>query len=153
MEKELDRCGRDSITLGVFLCDFDRFKHINDHLGHLEGNRLLRAFADELKQACREYDCVARMGGDEFVVVAPGLSPQAGSDVIARIADSAERAGSLVCQGYYVSVSVGSAFYPSDGLTTEALLTEADRRMYQAKQERQEKLKPKEHVQSRGAHA
>jgi len=153
LEKELDRCGRDSITLGVFLCDFDRFKHINDHLGHIEGNRLLRAFADELKQACREYDCVARMGGDEFVVVAPGLSPQAGNDVIARIADSAERAGSLVCRGYNVSVSVGSAFYPSDGLTTEVLLTEADRRMYQAKQEGQEKLKPKEHVQSRSAHA
>src|SRR5262249_2319655 len=114
---------------------------------------ILRAFADEVKQACREYDGVARMGGDEFVVVAPGLSPQAGSDVIARITDSAERAGRLVCRDHSVSISVGCAFYPSDGLTTEALLTEADRRMYQAKQEHQEKLRRKEHVQSRGAHA
>ena len=153
LEKELDRCGRDSITLGVFVCDLDRFKRINDRLGHLEGNRLLRAFAIEVKQACREYDCVARMGGDEFVVVAPGLSPQAGTDIIARIADSAERAGRLVCREHSVSISVGCAFYPSDGLTTEGLLTEADRRMYQAKQEHQQKLGPEEHVQSRGAHA
>jgi diguanylate cyclase (GGDEF)-like protein/putative nucleotidyltransferase with HDIG domain len=152
LEKELDRCGRDSITLGVFVCDFDRFKRVNDYLGHLEGNRLLRAFADELKQACREYDCVARMGGDEFVVVAPGLSPQAGNDVISRIANSAERAGRLVCREHYISVSIGCAFYPSDGLSTEALLTEADRRMYQAKQEHQEKLGPEEHAQSKGAH-
>ena len=153
LEKELDRCARNSIPLGVFVCDFDQFKRINDHLGHLEGNRLLRTFADEVKQACREYDCVARMGGDEFVVVAPGLSPQAAGDVLARITDSAERAARLVCREDYVSVSVGYAFYPSDGLSTEALLTEADRRMYQAKQQHQETLGPNEHVHSRGAHA
>jgi len=150
LEKELDCCGRDLTTLAVFVCDFDQFTHINDNLGHLEGNRLLRAFADDVKRTCREYDCVARMGGDEFVVVAPGLSAQARNDVIARIAGSAERAGLLVCREHYVSISVGCAFYPNDGLTTEALLTEADRRMYEAKQEHHGKLESQGQVQSRG---
>ena len=56
------------------VCDLDNFKQINDLYGHLEGDNLLKDFASRVKEVCRGYDYVARMGGDEFVVVAPGLS-------------------------------------------------------------------------------
>ena len=154
LDKESSRCRRDGTTLTVFVCDFDQFKKFNDRFGHVEGNRLLQAFAQELKKACRQYDCIARMGGDEFVIVAPDLSPQASNEIMDRIAASAVNAGRLVCKEDSVSVSVGCAFYPTDGQNTEELLTEADRRMYQVKEEHHNKLKQQqEHTQVRGAHA
>ena len=74
LDRELARCKRENIRqLAVMVCDLDGFKQINDRFGHLAGNRVLRLFAQALKHSCREYDYVARMGGDEFVVVAPGL--------------------------------------------------------------------------------
>ena len=74
LDRELARCKRDNTTLTVMVSDMDGFKQINDRFGHLEGNRVLRLFAQALKDSCREYDYVARMGGDEFVVIAPGLT-------------------------------------------------------------------------------
>jgi len=56
------------------VCDINGFKQVNDNFGHLEGDRMLRIFAQNVKNACREYDYVARMGGDEFVIVVP-ISP------------------------------------------------------------------------------
>src|ERR1700723_1813131 len=79
LERELARCKRDNSSLTVMVSDMDGFKQINDRFGHLEGNRVLRLFAQALKESCREYDYVARMGGDEFVVIAPGLPTQAAS--------------------------------------------------------------------------
>src|SRR6266700_4149683 len=66
LDRELARCKRDTTTLTVMVCDMDGFKQINDRFGHLAGNRVLRLFAQALKESCREYDYVARMGGDEF---------------------------------------------------------------------------------------
>ena len=73
LDRELARCKRDNASLTLMVCDMNGFKKINDRFGHLEGNRVLRLFAQALKDTCREYDYVARMGGDEFVVIAPGL--------------------------------------------------------------------------------
>ncbi len=72
LDRELARCKRDNSTLTVMVSDMDGFKQINDRFGHLEGNRVLRLFAQALKDSSREYDYVARMGGDEFVVIATG---------------------------------------------------------------------------------
>src|SRR5260370_15130040 len=85
LDRELARCKRSGETLGVLVCDLDGFKQVNDRFGHLEGNKVLREFASRLKDACREYDYVARMGGDEFVVVAPGMGDQDASDNIKRL--------------------------------------------------------------------
>src|SRR5437899_620370 len=71
LDSELARCRRSRTPLAVLVCDLDGFKQINDKFGHLEGNRVLRAFATKLKESCREYDYVARMGGDEFVQPRP----------------------------------------------------------------------------------
>jgi diguanylate cyclase (GGDEF)-like protein/putative nucleotidyltransferase with HDIG domain len=140
LEKEVGRCRRETTPLALFVCDLDHFKTINDRFGHIAGNNLLRSFAEGVKQACREYDCVARMGGDEFVVVAPGVSEDMARDIINRIIASAISAGLNLCKEKIVSVSVGYAFYPNDGQSAEELLTEADRRMYEIKREHHQKI-------------
>jgi len=149
LERELARCKRDESSLTVMVCDMDGFKQINDRFGHLEGNRVLRLFAQALKESCREYDYVARMGGDEFVVIAPGLP----SDVAAKRADQiralAKQAGLEVCAEDILSLSVGQAIYPTDGSDAEELLAEADRRMYMEKQQQPARKNRRLHPRSR----
>jgi diguanylate cyclase (GGDEF)-like protein/putative nucleotidyltransferase with HDIG domain len=134
LERELSRCKRANTGLAVMVCDMDGFKQINDRFGHLEGNRVLRLFAQALKHSCREYDYVARMGGDEFVVVAPGLVPETAIKKAHQLRELAQQSGREVCGEDILSLSSGFALYPADGQDAEALLAEADRRMYMEKQ-------------------
>jgi len=135
LDRELARCKRDNSSLIVMVSDMDGFKQINDRFGHLEGNRVLRLFAQALKDTCREYDYVARMGGDEFVIVAPGLTAETATKKAESLRELARQAGAEVCGEDILSLSVGQAVYPSDGKDAEALLAEADRRMYIEKQQ------------------
>jgi diguanylate cyclase (GGDEF)-like protein/putative nucleotidyltransferase with HDIG domain len=135
LDHEVARCKRDNSTLTVMVCDMDGFKQINDRFGHLEGNRFLRLFAEVLRGTCREYDYVARMGGDEFVVIAPGLAADAASKKANQLRDLARQVGQEICREDILSVSVGRAVYPEDGTDAEELLAEADRRMYLEKQQ------------------
>jgi diguanylate cyclase (GGDEF)-like protein/putative nucleotidyltransferase with HDIG domain len=135
LDRELARCKREQTSLTVMVCDMDGFKQINDRFGHLEGNRVLRLFAQALKETCREYDYVARMGGDEFVVVAAGLPPDAADKRAKQLRDLAKQAGIEVCAEDILTLSVGQAVYPNDGKDAEELLAEADRRMYLEKQQ------------------
>ncbi len=135
LDRELARCKRDTSPLVVMVCDMDGFKQINDRFGHLEGNRVLRLFAQALKETCREYDYVARMGGDEFVVIAPGLPTEAAAKKADQLRELAKQAGVEVCAEDILSLSVGQAMYPEDGQDAEELLAEADRRMYLEKQQ------------------
>ena len=134
LDRELARCKRDDTSLTVMVSDMDGFKQINDRFGHLEGNRVLRLFAQALKDSCREYDYVARMGGDEFVVIAPGLAADTAGKKVEQMRALARHAGSEVCGEEILSLSVGRAVYPADGKDAEQLLAEADRRMYLEKQ-------------------
>jgi diguanylate cyclase (GGDEF)-like protein/putative nucleotidyltransferase with HDIG domain len=134
LDRELARCKRDKVSLTLMVCDLDGFKKINDRFGHLEGNRVLRLFAHALKESCREYDYVARMGGDEFVVIAPGLQVEAAGKKVEQIRPLARQAGFEVCKEEILSLSVGVVVSPDDGIDAEQLLTEADRRMYLEKQ-------------------
>jgi diguanylate cyclase (GGDEF)-like protein/putative nucleotidyltransferase with HDIG domain len=133
LSRELARCRRTGTSLAVMVCDLDNFKQINDLHGHLEGDNLLKDFAGHLKEACRGYDYVARMGGDEFVIVAPGLSSEASSEKASRLNHLAMEAGKKVAGRDLVGLSVGTAFCPADGFDVERLLAEADRRMYSMK--------------------
>jgi len=135
LDRELARCKRLNSSLTVMVCDLDGFKQVNDRFGHLEGNRILRLFAKSLQGSCREYDYVARMGGDEFVIVAPGLSSSAAMARAACLNELAKSAGWEVCGENLLSLSVGCVIHPEDGLDAEKLLAEADRRMYLQKQE------------------
>jgi len=134
LDRELARCKRDKNTLTVMVSDMDGFKQVNDRFGHLEGNRVLRLFAQALKDTSREYDYVARMGGDEFVVIAPGLAADAAGKKSEQMRTLAKQAGAEVCGEEIVSLSVGRSVYPEDGEDAEHLLAEADRRMYLEKQ-------------------
>jgi diguanylate cyclase (GGDEF)-like protein/putative nucleotidyltransferase with HDIG domain len=134
LSRELARCRRTGTSLAVMVCDLDNFKQINDLYGHLEGDNLLKDFAGHLKETCRGYDYVARMGGDEFVVVAPGLSPEASSEKSSRLNQLAVEAGRKIAGRNLVGLSVGTAFCPEDSFDVERLLAEADRRMYSMKQ-------------------
>jgi diguanylate cyclase (GGDEF)-like protein/putative nucleotidyltransferase with HDIG domain len=134
LDRELARCKRDNSGLTVMVSDMDGFKQINDRFGHLEGNRVLRLFAQALKDGCREYDYVARMGGDEFVVIAPGLAADAAGKKAEQMRALARQAGNEVCGEDILSLSVGRSLYPEDGKDAEQLLAEADRRMYLEKQ-------------------
>jgi len=134
LSRELARCRRTGTSLAVMVCDLDNFKQINDLYGHLEGDNLLKDFAAHLKETCRDYDYVARMGGDEFVIVAPGMQTEAASEKASRLNQLAIEAGRKIASRSLVSLSVGTAFCPQDGFDAERLLAEADRRMYSMKQ-------------------
>ncbi|HEV3512309.1 MAG TPA: HD domain-containing phosphohydrolase [Candidatus Sulfotelmatobacter sp.] len=134
LAQEVARCRRMKSSLAVLVCDIDGFKQINDSFGHLEGDKLLREFTTRLKDVCRGYDYVARMGGDEFVITAPGLTPEAASEKAERLNRAAIESGRHVCGRELITLSVGMAFCPEDGTDVERLLAEADRRMYLMKQ-------------------
>ncbi|MBL8230065.1 MAG: diguanylate cyclase [Bryobacterales bacterium] len=133
LDGEIARCKRLEHPLAILVSDLDGFKQVNDRFGHLEGNRLLQRVAQRLKESCREYDCVARMGGDEFVMVLPGLSKEGVRSLIPRLRETVKEAGREVLHEDVIGFSVGEAYYPVDGVDAERLLAEADRRMYQFK--------------------
>ena len=154
LAQEVARCRRMKSSLAVLVCDIDGFKQINDSFGHLEGDKLLREFTTHLKDVCRGYDYVARMGGDEFVITAPGLTPEAAKEKSERLNQAAIDAGRHVCGRDLISLSVGMAFCPQDGHDVERLLAEADRRMYSMKQlHHAEAAAREELVKTRGAGA
>ncbi|MEP6962348.1 MAG: HD domain-containing phosphohydrolase [Acidobacteriota bacterium] len=134
LDAELARAKRHTETLAVLVCDLDRFKQVNDILGHMTGNRALRAIAQSLKKQCREYDFVARMGGDEFVVVLPTYKQGSVIPKIDQLQKSAAIAGAEVAGKLGLGISVGYACFPEDGDDAETLLAAADRRMYRMKQ-------------------
>ena len=143
LEKELARCEREHSTVGIMVCDLDGFKEINDHYGHLAGDKVLSTFAESVRIVCREYDYAARMGGDEFVIVAPGMTQTAMIERSELLNALAKQSGRDACGAEFLSLSAGTAFYPTDGITAELLLAEADRRMYAAKKKQRETSKPR----------
>jgi diguanylate cyclase (GGDEF)-like protein/putative nucleotidyltransferase with HDIG domain len=134
LEQELARCKREHTTVAVMECDLNGFKEVNDRYGHLAGDKVLKLFASLMREVCREYDYTARMGGDEFVILAPNMAPGSVNERTILLNAMAQRAGREVCGKDILSLSLGVAFYPKDGQDAEQLLAEADRRMYAAKQ-------------------
>ncbi len=133
LEQELARAKREASTIAVIVCDLDGFKQINDRYGHLAGDKVLKSFAGSMTKVCRNYDYAARMGGDEFVIVAPHMTESAVAERTSILNRLAKQAGHSVCGADALSLSAGAAFFPKDGTNAEQLLTEADRQMYAAK--------------------
>ncbi|MDY6946767.1 MAG: EAL domain-containing protein [Pseudomonadota bacterium] len=123
-------------VLAVAFLDLDRFKHINDTLGHEAGDQLLQEVARRLKACVRQSDSVARLGGDEFVVLLPEISEEKSAQVVAQsILSACARPFTLIGQEFRVTVSIGISLYPRDGLDEQTLTKNADIAMYQAKSE------------------
>jgi diguanylate cyclase (GGDEF)-like protein len=128
------RARRHDQKIAVFVLDIDHFKRINDSLGHADGDALLSAVGKRLLSAVRETDTVARMGGDEFVIVMPDF----------QNIEDVERCGSLIVENaarpitignreINVTVSIGACIYPDYGLEADQLLKNADAAMYVVK--------------------
>lgn len=134
LEQALAMAHREQRALAVIFLDLDRFKTINDTLGHAVGDALLKDVAQRLRDSVRESDIVARLGGDEFVVV---LTEVEGATTAARVADKILH---TLSQPYRIgkdalhsTPSIGLAFYPDDGEDSETLMKNADTAMYHAK--------------------
>lgn len=125
---------RENHQVAVLFMDLDRFKTINDSLGHMTGDALLQNVARRLSETLREGDTVSRLGGDEFVVVLPSLDqPKAAEKVALKLVDALAPPIDLGGQELRVSASIGISLFPEDGCDTETLLRNADSAMYHAK--------------------
>jgi diguanylate cyclase (GGDEF)-like protein len=125
---------RDKTSFAVLLCNLDRFKLVNDSLGHGAGDHLLQQVARRLTEVIRDVDTVARLGGDEFVIVlSPGTSRQDAAAVAQRIIEAMQPVVEIAGITIHASPSIGIAFYPEDGVTVEALVAHADAAMFAAK--------------------
>jgi diguanylate cyclase (GGDEF)-like protein len=134
LEHAIQRAARDQSRVAVLFMDLDRFKHINDSLGHSVGDLLLRACANRLREGARASDTVARFGGDEFVLVLEGLNSLADvlsplTKVLSRFSPPFEING----RELRTTASIGISVFPDDGQDAETLLMNADAAMYRAK--------------------
>jgi diguanylate cyclase (GGDEF)-like protein/putative nucleotidyltransferase with HDIG domain len=136
LDNEVSRAQRHGSKLSVVVCDLDGFKQVNDRFGHLMGNKVLRVVANGLRENCDSHDYVARMGGDEFVMLVPGGDSRALEAKIEGMRECVRKAGDITPEVCALSLSVGVATYPEDGEDAEELLAEADRRMYKSKRAR-----------------
>jgi len=133
MEQELAKVGRGG-TMAVLCLDLDRFKVVNDTLGHAAGDALLRAVAGRLLACVRETDTVARLGGDEFAIVQAGLHQPEDAGVLARrILEAIEQPFDLDGHRIVAGTSIGIVVAPDDGAQPDQLLKSADLALYRAK--------------------
>jgi diguanylate cyclase (GGDEF)-like protein len=135
LDRALSRHRRTDSKLAILFMDLDRFKVINDSLGHEVGDVLLRQVADRLRAQSREGDTIARMGGDEFVVLIENRDNL--NDISAcarRLADELSAPYLLGTKDCHVTLSIGISVFPSDGSDSQALIKAADVAMYRAKE-------------------
>ncbi|AZE91624.1 bifunctional diguanylate cyclase/phosphodiesterase [Pseudomonas orientalis] len=118
----------------VLFLDLDRFKHINDSLGHPVGDLLLKDIAVRLKEQLRDIDTVARLGGDEFIILLPGLQQASDAQYLAnKLLDCFTPPFQAGEHEFFISASIGTSLYPQDGTDVPTLVKNADAAMYRSK--------------------
>lgn len=134
LSQEIKQAHRVPQRFGLLMIDLDRFKEVNDTLGHEMGDELLQQAAARLRHRVREVDTVGRLGGDEFVVILSDLSTDESPETVARkLLDELSQPFTLQHEQVFVSASIGITLYPDDGLELSQLLRNADQAMYAAK--------------------
>jgi len=127
---------RQNGRLAVLMLDLDRFKEVNDTLGHPVGDALLRHVAERLRGCLREADVVARLGGDEFAILAAEIESAEDAAALARrIQMAMDEPFELECQHFAIATSIGISVAPEDGVDPDQLLKNADMALYRAKRE------------------
>jgi diguanylate cyclase (GGDEF)-like protein/PAS domain S-box-containing protein len=135
LSKAIETCHRNGTRLAVQFLDLDGFKHINDSLGHAIGDKVLQSVAERLLGCLRTSDTVARMGGDEFVVILSAIAHARDAGVKAKkILDVLSAPHTLDQYNVSISASIGVTTYPNDGQDAEILVKNADLAMYRAKE-------------------
>ncbi len=130
LEQEIARTERTSRPLTVLMCDMDHFKHLNDTLGHLQGDSALRAAAEMLRQTLRKGDTICRYGGEEFLIVLPDTTPDEATVLAARLFTAVHNRGNQL--GLPMTISIGLTTHRA-GDTIESLLQRADHALYASK--------------------
>jgi len=126
---------RDGSRLAVLFLDLDRFKVINDSLGHTIGDQLLQAVASRIQACVRDSDTVARLGGDEFTVLLPRLhASDDAAPVAMKIIEAVRYPFHVEGREFFTTTSIGISLFPEDGTDAESLIKNADTAMYQAKE-------------------
>ncbi len=132
----LDHAERNLQQLAVMFVDLDRFKEINDSLGHAVGDQLLQEVAYRFAYHVRQEDTIARIGGDEFLVIMEQLSHESDASLVAqKLLDSLAGPFHVDEQEFYISASIGISLYPRDGKDVDSLVKNADAAMYRAKEQ------------------
>jgi diguanylate cyclase (GGDEF)-like protein len=136
LQRALARAERHSRPVTLFFMDLDRFKNINDTLGHQFGDRVLQEAAKRLSSCVREGDIIARLGGDEFVLLVEELGdPPALAEIARKLLAAIADLGAIDGQDLNVSLSIGICAFPTDGRDAKTLLAGADIAMYRAKEQ------------------
>ena len=130
----LSHAQRDRTRLAVLFLDLDRFKVINDSLGHNIGDQLLQAVATRVQSCVRESDTVARLGGDEFTLLLPLSRSDDAAPVAQKILEAIRYPFHIEGREFFITTSLGISLYPEDGTDAETLIKNADTAMYQAKE-------------------
>ncbi|MDQ3160997.1 MAG: diguanylate cyclase, partial [Pseudomonadota bacterium] len=135
LNQALAQAERKKLQVAVLYMDLDRFKNINDMLGHASGDELLRQACHRLQACIRKTDTLARLGGDEFTVVLSELNdPQHAMRVATKLIDAMRAPFQMDQHELFVTLSLGISIYPDDGLDSETLMANADAAMYRAKE-------------------
>ncbi|MCB1954822.1 MAG: EAL domain-containing protein [Rhodocyclaceae bacterium] len=138
LQRQLAQAGAEKQLLAVMFLDLNRFKYVNDTLGHEIGDQLLKAVGRRLVHSVRSGDCVARLGGDEFTVVLENLhAPSVAGSVAQKVAADLSRPYVIEGHDIFVTPSIGIAVFPRDGNDLSTLLRHADTAMYRAKHSNQ----------------
>jgi diguanylate cyclase (GGDEF)-like protein len=133
LEEAIKLAKRKGFPLSVFMLDLDRFKYVNDTLGHSVGDQVLKEVAQRLRQLLRDSDSIARLGGDEFAIILMSGDPERVNTVAHKILRALEAPIIIENQPIDVGTSIGVANYPEHGDDTHTLLRRADASMYAAK--------------------
>jgi len=134
LNEEISRAARSGRRLGVLMVDLDHFKQVNDSLGHHAGDELLCIVAERIRLSVRKHDTVARMGGDEFVVLLTDLGSVSEAELIgAKVVSTVSAPAMIGTNSMLVSASVGVCTYPEGGPDGDSLLQVVDAEMYKAK--------------------